>query len=175
MKIRLALYLLCSCLVFSQAFAQQAEAYRTGVDETVYFLDSTDQTLKPLPRETGKAMTNQPHPNLRAQKMSTQISGPASSFRLKSGKDLEFVVKCTNPENYELHAFKIKGKNREALISTSKVRFSGNETMQRENVIAFDETKYGESSYRFVVKGLAPGEYAFLDDWNVFDFAVDAQ
>jgi hypothetical protein len=108
-------------------------------------------------------------------KKTVQIPGATSTFRVKSGHDLEFVVRCTNPENYELHMFSKKGHNREAVITTAKIGFTGKETVQPEGAIAFDETKYGESSYRFVVKGLDPGEYAFLDDWNVFDFAVDAQ
>ncbi len=173
MKIRLALSLLCISLVFPLAFAQQAKPLEPEMMRLVYFLDSTDQTLKPLPRETAKIVAGRGAFSNTA-KGSAQIPGAASTFRLKGGKDLEFVIQCTNPEDYELHMFKTKGKNREALISTTKIGWNQKETMQREGAIAFDMAKYGQSSYRFVVKGLAPGEYAFLNDVNSFDFAIDA-
>lgn len=174
MKIRPALFLLCSCLVFSHAFAQQTKPIEPESMRLVYLLNSTDQTLKPLPRETAKLSAGKGAFSATVKK-TAQIAGPASTFRIKSGRDLEFVVKCTNPENYELHLFQQKGKNRETVVTTVKIGFNGRETAQPVGAIAFDETKYGESSYRFVVKGLAPGEYAFLDDWNVFDFGIDAQ
>lgn len=172
--IRSPLFLLCSCLLLSYTFAQQTKPIEPESMRVVYLLDSTNQTLKPLPRETGRVVSgiSSFHSTIKG---SAQISGPASSFRVKSGKDLEFVVKCTNPENFELRAFKEKGHNRETLISSTKFGFSGKGTTQRDGAIAFDLTKYGESSFRFVVKGLEPGEYAFLDDWNVFDFGVGAQ
>lgn len=173
MKIRPALYLLCGCLVFSHAFAQEAKPLEPEMMRLVYFLDSTDQILKPLPRETAKIVAARGAFSNTA-KGSAQIPGPASTFRLKGGKDFEFVVQCTNPEHYELHAFKKKGNNREAVLATTKIGWNQKETVQREGAIAFDMAKYGQSSYRFVVKGLAPGEYAFLDGANSFDFAVDA-
>jgi hypothetical protein len=34
-------------------------------------------------------------------------------------------------------------------------------------------SRYGESSYRFTVKAPEPGEYGFVMNWSVFDFAID--
>jgi hypothetical protein len=144
------------------------EPESTGV---VYLLDSTDQPLKPLPKETAQVVSGRK--GLTGGKGSVQIPGSASSFRFKSGKDLEFVVKCTNPESFELYAFTTKGDNREAVVSTAKAHPFGKVTVQRVGAIKFDVTKYGESSYRFVVTAPEPGEYAFLTGWSAFDFAVD--
>jgi hypothetical protein len=137
----------------------------------VVYLLSTDQPLKPLPKETAQVVSGRK--GLTGGKGSVQIPGSASSFRFKSGKDLEFVVKCTNPESFELYAFTTKGDNREAVVSTAKAHPFGKVTVQRVGAIKFDVTKYGESSYRFVVTAPEPGEYAFLTGWSAFDFAVD--
>ena len=39
--------------------------------------------------------------------------------------------------------------------------------------VSFAVTRYGESSYRFVVTAPEPGEYGFITGWSVFHFAVD--
>lgn len=171
MMVRPVLYLLCSCLVFSHALVQQAKPVEPETMGVVYLLDSTDQTLKPLSKEPAKVVTARK--GFSGARGAVQIPGPASSFRLKSGKDLEFVVKCTNPEAYELYAFTTKKNNREALVSTAKGKVFGGVSVQRVGAIAFDVTKYGEMSYRFVVKAPEPGEYGFVTGWNVFHFAVD--
>src|SRR5208283_3541221 len=133
--------------------------------------DPAGQTLKPLPKEVAKVVGA--HSGLTGGKGSIQIPEPASSFRVKSGKDLEFIVWCTNPESFELHEFMKKGKDREAVVAHAKAKFFGGMTTQRVGAIPFTVTKYGESSYRFVVTAPEPGEYGFLTGWSVFDFAVD--
>ena len=57
------------------------------------------------------------------------------------------VVKCTNPESFELYPFTTKGGNREALVSTAKANPFGKVSVQRVDPIKVDKTKYGESSY----------------------------
>jgi hypothetical protein len=145
-----------------------AEPESTGV---VYLMDSTDQPLRPLPKEAVKVVSGRK--GLTGGQGSVQMPDPASSFRLKSGKDLEFVVRCTNPESFELYQFTKKGNNREALIATSKGKLFGGANTQRVGPIQFAVSKYGESSYRFVVTAPEPGEYGFLTGWSAFDFAVD--
>jgi len=145
-----------------------AEPELAGV---VYLMDSTDQPLRPLPKETVKVVSGRK--GLTGGQGSVQMPDPASSFRLKSGKDLEFVVRCTNPESFELYQFTKKGNNREALVATSKGKLFGGANTQRVGPIQFAVSKYSESSYRFIVTSPEPGEYGFLTGWSAFDFAVD--
>jgi len=137
----------------------------------VYLLDATDQPLKPLPKEPVKVISGRK--GLTGGQGSVQMPDTASTFRLKSGKDLEFVVRCTNPESFELYQFASKGNNREALVATAKGKLFGGANTQRVGAIPFAVSKYGDSSYRFVVTAPEPGEYGFLTGWSAFDFAVD--
>ena len=139
----------------------------------VYFLDPTDQSLKPLPKGPAKVVSK--HSGFSSRNAFIQIPGAASPFRLKSGHDLVFVVKCSNPESYELYPFQKDTDKREALLA--KHKFGGlkglNETVQKLSSIEMSTSKYGEMSYRFVVKALKPGEYGFLVQWDVYHFGVD--
>lgn len=139
--------------------------------EVVYLLDSADQLLRPLPKAPAKVVTNRK--GFTGAQGSIQIPDPASSFRVKSGKDLEFIVKCTNPQSYELFAFEKKGDNREALAATAKGKVFGGSTTQNVGRIPFAVTKYSDSSYKFVVTAPEPGEYGFATGWSVYHFAVD--
>ena len=60
-----------------------------------------------------------------------------------------------------------------SLFSEAKGKVFGSTTSQQVGRIAFETSKYGESSYRFVLKAPQPGEYGFVQGWDVFDFAVD--
>lgn len=148
--------------------AQRVEPDAVGV---VYLLESADQPLKALPKETVKVVSGRK--GLTGGQGSVQMPDPASSFRLKSGKDLEFVVRCDNPQSFELYEFAKKGNTREALVATAKGKLFGGASTQRVGAIPFAVSKYGESSYRFVVTAPEPGEYGFLTGWSAFDFAVD--
>jgi hypothetical protein len=139
----------------------------------VYLLDSTDQTLKPLPKEAVKVVSGRK--GFTGGQGSVQMPDPASSFRLTSGKDLEFVVRCDNPQSFELYEFERKGSNREAVVATAKGKLFGGASTQRVGAIPFAVTKYGDSSYRFVVTAPEPGEYGFLTGWSAFHFAVDSK
>ena len=159
------------------AFAQQAPAAAPSAKPVepdamgeVYFLDSSNQSLKLLPKDPAKVVTH--HTGLLSAKGDIQIPGTASSFRLKSGKDVEFVVKCTNPETYHVYPFVRKGKNREAEVSKAKALI--NVTEQQVGPMTIVVSKYGESSYRFTMTAPEPGEYGFIVGWSVYHFGVDA-
>jgi hypothetical protein len=137
----------------------------------IYLLDSTDQTLKPLPKETPKRVTG--GKGFASRNTFVQVPEPASSFRVKGGRDLEFVVKSSNPEGIHLYAFKAKGKNRQALVGTSSPKGLRGVSTQQLGQITLDITKYGELSYRLVMKAPAVGEYGFVIGWSAFDFGVD--
>jgi hypothetical protein len=152
--------------------AQTAKPTEPEMMDAVYLLDPADQNLKPLPKEAAKVVTRggfgKAHGDI-------QISEPASSFRLKSGDDLKFVVKCTDPENFSLYAFKPKGKNREAVVSTAKAHMFSGPSVEHSEGISLAVSKYGDSSYLFVVKAPEAGEYGFVTRWTVYHFAVDAK
>jgi len=136
----------------------------------MYYLDSSGPTLKPLPKEAAQVVSGLK--GLTGVKASVRMPGMASSFRLTSGKDLEFVISCSNPESIALYAFTPKGKDREAMVATAKGGL-GKRSVQQVGTIPVYISRYGESSYRFTVKAPEPGEYGFVMNWSVFDFAID--
>ncbi len=142
------------------------------VMSVVYQLESPGQPLKTLPQERGKIVTH--HKGFGGATGSIQIPGAASTYHLKAGQELVFVVKTTNPESFKLYLFEVKGKNREALISSAKAGFFGGVSSQNVGQqVTVDVSKYGEMSYKLSVKNIKPGEYGFVNDWNVFHFAVE--
>ena len=169
----LVLYLLAGCFLSSYALGQdKTKPADPPTMETVYLLDPANHDLKPLAKDPAKVVSGRK--GFSGGKGAIQIPAPASSFRVKSGKDLEFVVTCPDPARYELFAFTPKGNNREALVATAKGKFFGGATTERVGRLPFEVSKYGESSYRFVLKAPQPGEYGFAVGWFVYNFAVDA-
>lgn len=167
-------HLLCLCLVLSPALAQQTKLPEPELRNVVYLVDSSDHTLKPLPNEPGKITVKlRPHLAVPVPKGYdlVQIKGPVSSFRLKGGNDLEFVIKCRNPDSLRLYAFTKKGNNRETTMSSE----TGGGTIDVSYGVKVFLTEYGEASYKIAVRDPGPGEYGFLKDGVVFDFAVDAK
>ena len=152
--------------------AQAAKPAEPEVMDTVYLLDPADQSLKPLPKAAAKVVTrggfNKAHGDI-------QIPATASSFRLKSGDDLKFVVKCTNPESISLYAFKPKGKNREAVVATARAHMFSGPSVEHSEGISVAVSKYGDASYLFAVKAPEAGEYGFATGWSVYHFGVDAK
>jgi len=137
----------------------------------VYFLDPSDQSLKPLPKDPAKVVTK--HSGITGAKGYIQIPGSASSFRLKSGRDLTFVIKCTNPEGYELYPFATNKDKREAMVSAAHAHVFGGLSSEKKSSTDLAVSKYGEMSFQFVVKAPEPGEYGFAVGWTVFNFGVD--
>ena len=165
-------HLLCLCLALSPTLAQQTKLPEPELRNVVYLVDSSNHTLKPLPNQPGKISAKlRPHLAIPVPKGFdfVQIPGPVSSFRLKGGSDLEFVITCRNPDSLRLYAFTKKGNNREATMSS----VTGGGTVDVSYGVKIYLTEYGESSYKIAVKGPEPGEYGFLKDGVVFDFAVD--
>jgi len=186
---RTAVYVLCICFLLSPLLAQETKpaqptepvSVQQPKPETrpadpeslnvVYFLDPADQTLKPLPKEAAKVVAKRS--GFTGAKGIIQIPGAASSFRLKSGKDLVFVIKCTSPESYDLYPFEKKKDKREAMVSKAKAGFFGGVSQTKAGTVPLNVSKYGEMSYRFVVTAPEPGEYGFPVKWEVYHFAVD--
>ena len=161
-------------LVLSPLLAQQAKPAEPDTQDAIYFLDSSDQTLKPLPKEPAKPASKvDMHYGTTNIKVAIQIPGTASSFRVKGGNDLAFVVKCANLPTYQLLAFTKQGDNREGVVATSTGKAFQGVTEKKAYLLKFEVSKYGESSYRLLVKAPDAGEYGFVVGNSVFDYAVD--
>jgi len=168
--LRLALWLVCICLVSWPAFAQEAKPLEPESVGVLYYL-SNDHSLKPLPKEPPKRTTA--GKGLASVNTFVQLPGPASALRLKSGKDLEFVVTSSTPENIHLYPFMPKGKDRRALVGTSSPKGFRGVSTQQLGRIDLAISKYGEGSYRLRMKAPEPGEYGFIVGFNAFSFGVD--
>ena len=172
--------------------------------EAILFQDSSGESLRPLPSENPVTLFRPgsfpPLGRARTEKKFLSILGAASSFRLKRGKELVFVVHCDKRDSFLLYAFHRRGETRAAKISTHQVIIPIPVLMPaiadlippwyitaRSGGIPFEAKPTGDSSYRFVVRNLDPGEYGFVmassfagddgvpDTYEVFDFAVDAK
>jgi hypothetical protein len=135
----------------------------------VNLLDSSGQTLKPLPDEQWKAKGK---PGWSTVIGSIQISGERSSFRVMANEKAEFVFKTGSPEVIRLYPF-IQKKN---LRYCDLVTLKGVRTKEREiyQGIPVEITKFGESSYKLVPKSpLGPGEYGIDLSGKIFTFGID--
>jgi hypothetical protein len=161
-------------LVLSPVLAQQAKPAEPDTKDAIYLLDSSDQTLKPLPKEATKPASKvETHGGTTNVKVAIQIPGSTSSFHVKGGNDLEFVVKCETLPIYQLLAFTNQGGNREGIIAISTAKAFAGVTDKKAFLLKFAISKYGESSYRLEVKAPEAGEYGFVVGNSVYDFAVD--
>src|ERR1017187_656159 len=97
-------HLLCLCLALSTVLAQESKLPEPELRNVIYLLDPSDHTLKPLPNEPGK-INGKLRPSLSyvTGYNLVQIPGTTSSFRLKGGNDLEFLIKCRNPDSLRLY------------------------------------------------------------------------
>ena len=157
------------CLALSPVLAQQTTPLQPELINTIYLMDSSDHTLKPLLKEPGALDTKVGLTPIKGRRI-LRIPGSASSFRLKGGNDLEFVIKCKNPDGLGLYMFTKKGNNREATISSA----TGAGTIDVSYGVRIYLTEFGESLYKIAVRSPEPGEYGFLKGGVVFAFAVDA-
>jgi hypothetical protein len=135
----------------------------------VNLLDSSSQTLKPLPLETWKARGR---PGWRTATGSIEIAGERSAFRVSASEKLEFVFKTGTPEAVKLYVFVQKKGYR----SSDLVKIKAGWTQERDYTqgIPVEITKFGESSYKLVPKSpLAPGEYGIDLSGGIFTFGVD--
>jgi hypothetical protein len=161
-------------LVLSPVLAQQAKPAEPDTQDVIYLLNSSDQSLKPLPMEPSKpASKAEIHGGITHIKVAIQIPGSTSSFHVKGGNDLEFVVKCESFPAYQLLAFTNQGDHREGLIATSAAQAFVGVTDKKTFLLKFAVSKYGDSSYRLEFKAPDAGEYGFVVGNNVYDFAVD--
>jgi hypothetical protein len=165
--ILLLVFSLGSCAAQS-AGSKSLEAPSIGV---VYLLDSSNQTLKPLPDEPWRVQG-------RNDAGIVEVAGERSYVRIASDKP-EFVFKIGNPENAKLYAFNVDAKFSVDAKPTNRRWFSLIHKIGRKTEtspgIPVEITRFGESSYKIVpTLSLRPGEYAILlSGTRLFSFGID--
>jgi hypothetical protein len=133
----------------------------------VYLLDSSNQTLKPLPDEAWTAHASGDTANI-------EVNGERSYIRIANDKP-EFVFEIGNPENAKLYAFTIDNKNEKEIRRRFSLVHKVGKARQTSPGIPVEISKFAESSYKLVpVPSLRPGEYAILlSGSKVFTFGID--
>jgi hypothetical protein len=136
----------------------------------VYLLDSAHQILQKLPQEQWKAIGKG---GWSGAKGFIQVEGAGSSFRLKAGQTIEFVLAVQNVEQVRLYAAAVKGSNRQAELVQIKNGF-GRQQRSTSEGISLVITRYGESSFKLVPDPpLASGEYFIDVEGKLYTFGVD--
>ena len=134
----------------------------------VFLLDSASQTLKPLPAEKWEDVPKKT--GFSHGGFFIQMSGDRSSFRIKAGKNPEFVFKIGKPESVALYAFSLK-KNKRLVEYAELLSNWGTRPMPG---LPAEITQFGQSSFKLVPKSaLAPGEYVISTESKMFTFGID--
>jgi hypothetical protein len=132
-----------------------------------FYLDSSTQTLKRLPKEEFKRHSG----GFASITQSVRVSGDASSFRFAGNDKAAFVFKVFKDEQAagaKLFQFNVKGSEREYDLGKWKRKDYTPNTGLSVNV-----AKFGESSYKLTPEApLSPGEYALTLGPTVFTFGV---
>lgn len=167
---------LAAMIALSQVFlaAQTANvktvSIKTPEPEAIgvfYYLDSSAQTLKRLPKEDFKRHTG----GFGSITQSIHVSGNASSLSVGHADQTVLVFKVFKDEEAakaKLFQFSVKGSDREYDLGKWKHRdFTPNEG------VTINVAKFGESSYKLTPETpLNPGEYAVTLGPSVFTFSV---
>ena len=144
---RAAVFLLfCACAMAALSQTAAVKPIEPEIIGQVYLLDSAHQSLQKLPQEQWKAVGKAGWSTARGF---IQVEGAGSSFRLKAGQTIEFVLAAQNIEQVRLYAAAIKGKNRQAELVDIKNGF-GRQQRSTSQGISLVITKYGESSFKLV-------------------------
>lgn len=155
-------------------FAASAQDVKEPEFPDVFYALSGGQLLK---LERQEATSRAKVGALMTAKAALEIPGEASPVRLKSGI-VELVVRSPDSLKsdpgalYHIRKMESKKKSREVILGTASPFGAKSST---QSVVAFDYSKYGESSIKLSVAALPPGEYAVGRQHGqvVFCFGVD--
>jgi len=171
-KVKLiALMGLLPCIGLAQNVpTQPAEPETIGI---VYYLDSANNKLVPLPIEEYKAVGHAKGLGFGGATGVLVLEGAAAAVRIPATDGLAMVVRVSSPEAAKLYLFTSKKKTREAELA--RVGFGGTSVKQSTGIPLL-VTKYGESSFKLTPESrLEPGEYAIeIPGRRLFTFGIDA-
>jgi hypothetical protein len=127
----------------------------------IYRIDPATQELRKLPDEQWQPTG--------VRKLSVEVSGNASSFRIKANEKAEFVFKTGSPENVSLYRFVQQKKKR-----WFGYAYAAYPVATPIKGLPVEVSQFGASSYKLVpASPLAPGEYAIIIADEVYTFGVD--
>jgi hypothetical protein len=168
MRNLLAVFLLVLPLSLCKAQTAPVKPVEPTAIGVIYRLEPSTQELKRLPDEQWK----EKHGNRSESDLYVEVSGTASSFRIKADAKFEFLFSTGSPEKVALYRFDQKKKLRvfafqkqESLLHTAVTPLKG---------LPVDVSKYGESSFKLVpASPLTPGEYVIMIGGEAYTFGVD--
>ncbi len=168
-SMRAVIFVISLVASFAVCFAQSSDnkPAEPVVIGDVFLLDSTSQTLQPLPAEKWEEVPQKT--GFSHGGFFVQISGDRSPFRIKAGTNPEFVFKIGNPESVALYAFSLK-KNKRLAEYLELLNNGGTRPIPG---LPAEITQFGQSSFKLVPKSaLAPGEYVISTDNKMFTFGI---
>jgi len=144
-----------------------------------FLLDAASDNLIELERQTLKVKAHS-H-GFGGAESDLNLEGQKSPVRFKTGQKLEFIVRVSSPQTDPrgyllLYSLQSKKNNRRLVVTKAGYAGMNFRTVLEESSIAFNATKYGESSYKIrATQDLLPGEYLLLtrDARDGFAFGID--
>jgi len=160
------------CYCFGQS--TNSKPVEPTVIGDVFLLDSSTQTLKPLPSEPWQETTTHMGALSGGYMHSVQLPGNQSTFRLRAEEKAEFVFKVGNPENVTLYP--CVQKKHQRLANYAKDQLHANWTADKTSIagLPVEITQFGDSSFKLAPKAsLGPGEYVISTSTKMFSFGID--
>lgn len=176
----IALSLLTSLIIVDARQAKQSE--EPEYLSVFFYLNPADGALVSLERQTANVRTKIKAMGFGGGEAVIEVKGGKSPVRFKTDQKLEFVVRVASTQIDPLNvvqfiAWKSKKDKRSLVITKVGPMGAGGSTNMTAGAVAFNASKYGQSSFKISpAQPLPPGEYALGtgDTGTAFCFGVDA-
>jgi hypothetical protein len=133
--------------------------------ENFFLLDSNSGKLTPLERQTAESKFKVKAFGLGGGESSLEFQGEKSPVRFREGRKLKFVIRVssqqTDPQEIiQFYSLKSKKGTRKLVIVKAKSMGLSSKSVLNERSVAFNATKYGQSSFMISpAQNLPTGEY----------------
>jgi hypothetical protein len=165
---KLPLILACTlsiCMAQTEA-SKPSEPEALGV---FFYVDSTTQTLKELPKEDYKKHRGSGWATITDN---VKVAGAGSSFHITSNDKITFVIRTSQElaQKAKLFQFTVKDGNREYQLGKWHRR-----DFQENPGLPLTAAQFGNASFKVTSQSsLEPGEYALTTGFAVYTFTVSA-